>query len=218
MIKQFSIFDSNFIGVYVKSYKDTAFVPKNISPEAEGVVKDILKVNTLHVMIDNFSLIGTMIAFNSNGIVVSGLSNPDEFADLDIDGRNILFLKDRLNAVGNNVITNDKAAVIHPSFTESSEKAIADTLGVEVIKSSIAGVKTVGSVAVLNDKGMLVSPEITDEEIKNLKEIFGINVNTGTANYGSYYIGSSIITNSNGILVGNTTTSIELGRIDDTLS
>ncbi len=218
MIKQFSIFDSDFIGVYVKSYKDTAFVPKNISSDAENVIKDILNVNTLHIIIDNFSLIGTMIAFNSSGIVVSGLATKNDFKGIDIGDRNILFLKDRLNAVGNNIITNDKAAVIHPEFTESSEKAIADTLNVEVIKSSIAGVKTVGSVAVLNDKGMLVSPEITDDEIKNLKELFGINVNTGTANYGSYYIGSSIITNSNGVLVGKATTSIELGRIDDTLS
>lgn len=218
MIKQFSIFDSDFIGVYVKSYKDTAFVPKNISSDAENVIKDILNVNTLHIIIDNFSLIGTMIAFNSSGIVVSGLATKTDFKGIDTGDRNILFLKDRLNAVGNNIITNDKAAVIHPEFTESSEKAIADTLNVEVIKSSIAGVKTVGSVAVLNDKGMLVSPEITDDEIKNLKELFGINVNTGTANYGSYYIGSSIITNSNGVLVGKATTSIELGRIDDTLS
>jgi len=218
MIKQFSIFDSDFIGVYIKSYKDTAFVPKNISADAENTIKDILKVNTLHIIIDNFSLIGTMIAFNSNGIVVSGLSNPDDFSGLDIKDRNLLFLKDRLNAIGNNIITNDKAAVIHPEFTDSSKKAIEDTLGVEVIQSTIAGVKTVGSVAVLNDKGMLVSPEITDDEIKNLKELFGVNVNTGTANYGSYYVGSSIVTNSNGVLVGNATTSIELGRIDDTLS
>ncbi len=218
MIKKLSIFSSDFIGVYIKAYGNTALIPRNLDEESENIIRDILGVKTFRVMINNFSLIGTMVAFNSNGIVVSGLSSPDDFSDTNIDGRNILFLKDRLNAVGNNIITNDRAAVIHPSFTESSEKAISDTLGVEVARSAIAGVKTVGSVAVLNDNGMLVSPESGDEEIKKLSDLFGIRVNTGTANYGSYYLGASIITNSKGILVGNATTSIELGRIDDTLS
>ena len=218
MIKKLSIFGSDFIGVYVKSFKDMAFIPKNLNDDIEKVIQDTLKVETKRIIINNFSLIGTMIAFNSNGIVVSGLSGPEDFQGIDLDGRNILFLKDRLNAVGNNIITNDKTAVIHPSFIESSEKAIEDTLGVEVIKSTIAGVKTVGAVAVLNDKGMLVSPESSEDEIQKLKDLFGVNVNTGTANFGSYYIGASIITNSSGILVGNATTSIEIGRIDDTLS
>ncbi len=174
MIKKLSIFGSDFIGVYVKSFKDMAFIPKNLNDDIEKVIQDTLKVETKRIIINNFSLIGTMIAFNSNGIVVSGLSGPEDFQGIDLDGRNILFLKDRLNAVGNNIITNDKTAVIHPSFTESSEKAIEDTLGVEVIKSTIAGVKTVGAVAVLNDKGMLVSPESSEDEIQKLKDLLGL--------------------------------------------
>jgi translation initiation factor 6 len=218
MIRKLSTFESDFIGVFAKVFNDFAFIPRNIPEEIRLSIEETLKVKTAGVIIDNFSLVGTMLAFNSNGIVVSGLSHKDDFSGVDIGDRRLIFLKDRLNAIGNNIITSDKVAIIHPSFTESSERVIADTLGVEVIKSPIAGVKTVGSVAVLNNKGMLVSPEATEDEIKNLSEIFHIQVKTGTANYGSYYIGASILANCNGIMVGNATTSIELGRIDDTLS
>ncbi|MEM0139709.1 MAG: translation initiation factor IF-6 [Ferroplasma sp.] len=218
MIKKLSIFESDFVGVFIKVFNDMAFIPRNLPDETELIIKEALNVHTERIIIDNFSLIGTMLVFNSNGIVVSGLANEDNFSGVDLGGRNITFLKDRLNAIGNNIITNDRAAFIHPSFTESSEAAIKDTLGVEVIKSPIGDVKTVGSVAVLNSNGMLVTPEATEDEIANLKDIFHINVNTGTANYGSIYVGASIATNSNGIITGNATTSIELGRIDDTLS
>ncbi|AGO61033.1 translation initiation factor IF-6 [Ferroplasma acidarmanus] len=218
MIKKLSIFESDFIGVYAKVFNDFAFLPRNIPEETRLSIEETLEVKTAGVIVDNFSLIGTMLVFNSNGIVVSGLSSKEDFSGLDLGGRRLVFLKDRLNAIGNNIITSDRAAVIHPSFTESSEKAIADTLGVEVIKTPIAGVSTVGSVAVLNNKGMLVSPEASEEEIKNLSDIFHLPVKTGTANYGSYYIGASILANSSGILVGNATTSIELGRIDDIFS
>ncbi|WP_337859811.1 translation initiation factor IF-6 [Ferroplasma sp.] len=218
MINKLSIFDSDFIGVYVKVFKDFAIIPRNVPEETKLSIEETLKVRTAGVIIDNFSLIGTMIAFNSNGIIVSGLSGKDDFSGIDIGNRNLVILKDRLNAIGNNIITSDRAAIIHPSFTESSEKVIGDILGVEVIKSTIAGVKTVGSVAVLNDKGMLVSPEANEDEIKELSNIFHVPVKTGTANYGSYYIGASILANCNGVMVGNATTSIELGRIDDTFS
>ena len=218
MIRKLSIFDSDFIGVFAKVFNDFAFVPRNIPDETRLSIEETLKVKTAGIIVDNFSLVGTMLVFNSNGIVVSGLSSKDDFSGVDIGDRRLVFLKDRLNAIGNNIITSDRAAIIHPSFTESSEKAIADALGVEVIKSTIAGVKTVGSVAVLNNKGMLVSPEATEDEIKNLGDIFHLPVKTGTANYGSYYIGASILVNCNGIMVGNATTSIELCRIDDTFS
>ncbi len=218
MIKKLSVFESDFIGVFIKVFNDCAIIPRNIPSETEDIIKEALNVKTTKIIIDNFSLVGTMLVFNSNGIVVSGLASKDDFSGVDIDGRNVTFLKDRLNAIGNNIITNDRAAIIHPSFTESSERVIADTLGVEVIRDSIGGVKTVGSVAVLNSTGMLISPEATEDEIKKLHEIFHVNVNTGTANYGSVYVGASIVTNSTGIIVGNATTSIELGRIDDTLS
>ncbi len=218
MIKKLSIFDSDFIGVYAKVFNDFAFVPRNMPEESRISIEETLKVKTAGIIVDNFSLIGTMLVFNSSGIVVSGLSSKDDFSGIDLGGRRLVFLKDRLNAVGNNIITSDRAAVIHPSFTESSEKVIADTLDVEIIKTPIGGVSTVGSVTVLNDKGMLVTPEATEEEITTLSDIFHLPVKTGTANYGSYYIGASILANSNGILVGNATTSIELGRIDDIFS
>lgn len=218
MIKKLSIFDSDFIGVYAKVFNDFAFLPKNVPEETRLSIEESLKVKTAGIIVDNFSLIGTMLVFNSNGIVVSGLSSKDDFSGLDLGGRRLVFLKDRLNAIGNNIIASDRAAVIHPSFTESSEKVIADTLGVEIIKMPIGGVSTVGSVAVLNNKGMLVTPEATEDEIKTLGDIFHISVKTGTANYGSYYIGASILANCNGIMVGNATTSIELGRIDDVFS
>jgi translation initiation factor 6 (aeIF-6) len=65
---------------------------------------------------------------------------------------------------------------------------------------------------------MIVTPGATEEEIKFLSELFKTNVKAGTANFGSIYVGASILANSKGVLVGADTTPIELGRIDDVLS
>ena len=40
MIKKLSIFDSDFIGVYVKVFNDFAFVPRNIRDEERSSIEE----------------------------------------------------------------------------------------------------------------------------------------------------------------------------------
>ena len=217
MIQKISILRSNFIGVYGRAWEDVVFLPGNVEDDVASQISEGLRVPVEKLFIDNSSLIGTFISLNSNGIVVSRNGSDNKFSDL-LQGRNILVLKDKVNAIGNDVITNDKAAMIHRAFTASSQKKIEDALGVEVVKGTIGGIKTVGSAAVLTNKGMLVTPEATEEEMRELSELFKVPVKEGTANFGNMYVGSSILANSKGVFVGKDTTPIEIGRIDDILS
>lgn len=217
MIKKLSILDSDFIGVYSRVWDDIALIPKTMPESAEKEFEEILGVKAIRTIIDNSYLIGCLSVMNSNGIILS--SSADNGTSQKIYGdRNVLFLKDKINAIGNDIITNDHAAMIHKSFTESSKKKIEDALGIEVVKGTIGGVKTVGSVGVVTNKGMLVSPETTEEELKKISDLFKVNAKPGTANFGSIFVGSSILANSKGIFVGKSTTPIEIGRIDDSLS
>lgn len=217
MIQKISILRSNFIGVYSKAWEDIAFLPSNVEDEVAEQIAEGLQVNVEKLLIDNSSLVGTFLALNSHGIVVSR-NGTDHVFSSNIADRNVLFLKDKINAIGNDVIVNDHAAMIHKAFTASSQKKIEDALGVEVVKGTIGGIKTVGSAAVVTQKGMLVTPEATEEEVEQLSELFKVPVKVGTANFGNMYVGSSILANSKGVFVGKDTTPIETGRIDDILS
>ncbi len=217
MIQKISILRSNFLGVYGRAWEDVVFLPANVEDEIASIISDGLQAPVEKLFIDNSSLVGTFIALNSNGVVVSRNGSDNKFSDL-LQGRNILILKDKVNAIGNDVIANDKAAMIHKAFTASSQKKIEDALGVEVVKGTIGGIKTVGSAATLTKKGMLVTPEATEDEMKSLSELFKVPVKEGTANFGNMYVGSSILANSKGVFVGKETTPIEIGRIDDILS
>lgn len=217
MIEKISILRSNFIGVYGKAWEDVVFLPSNVEDEVAAQISQGLQAPVEKLLIDNSSLIGTFIALNSNGIVISRNGTDHDFSK-NLQDRNILILKDKVNAIGNDVVANDHAAMIHKAFTASSQKKIEDALGVEVVKGTIGGIKTVGSAATLTKKGMLVTPEATEEEMKVLSELFKVPVKEGTANFGNMYVGSSIVANSKGVFVGKDTTPIEIGRIDDILS
>lgn len=217
MIKKIAVLKSNYIGVYARTWDDIAILPPTAEREEVSDFQEILGVEVRKALVNNSNLLGSMTVINSNGIIV-GQNGWEGGFDLKVTGRNILYLKDKINAIGNDIIANDHAALIHTGFNATSRKRIEDALGVEVIKGTIGKIKTVGSVGVVTQKGMLVTPEATEEEQEFLSGLFKVPVKAGTANFGNMYIGSSIIANSKGILVGKDTTPIELGRIDDILS
>ncbi|AKA48444.1 translation initiation factor 6 [uncultured archaeon] len=217
MIKKISILKSNYIGVYARAWEDIAIVPLTIEDEVVSDFEEVLGVEVKKTLVNNSNLIGSMTVMNSNGIIVAQNGWEGGF-EVEMPGRNTLYLKDKFNAVGNDIIANNHAALIHTGFNNTSRKKIEDTLGVEVLKGTIGGIKTVGSVGVVTQKGMLVAPEASEEEQEFLSKLFKVPVKAGTANFGNMYIGSSIIANSKGVLVGKDTTPIELGRIDDIFS
>jgi len=98
-----------------------------------------------------------------------------------------------------------------------SFRIIEDTLDVEVVPGTIADIRTVGSVAALNSKGMIVHPKVTDDEKEHLKGLFGIDVQISTVNFGSPYLGASMIVNDNGAVIGDKTSGVEMNRIENAL-
>ena len=217
MIKKLSIFNSDFIGLYCRAWNDIAIVPKNIDSSAINDIEEALQVKAVMSTVDQSGMYGVFSVLNSTGIIINAGSNHDS-VDFEYGDRNILFLNDSVNAVGNDIIANDHAAMVHKDFTNKSLKEIEDALGVETVRGEMGTFSTVGSCTVVTNKGMIVNPEVSDEQIEILADLFKVPVKVGTANFGSPMLGSSIIANSAGIIVGKSTTSIEIGIIDDVLS
>lgn len=216
MIRKLRILRSDFVGVYCRVSENYALMPGPVDPENEKLIEDLFGVRAIKLFVGNSPLVGALVAMDDNAMVVSRDYYPEDIeSDLDL---NIVTLRERINAMGNNIVMNSRAAIVHRDFSKGAVKKLADVLGIEVIRSTIGGIKTVGSVSVLTKKGMLVTPTISEDEQSFLSDLFGVQVKSGTANFGSIYVGTSVLANSKGIATGEATTSIELGRIDDTLS
>jgi translation initiation factor 6 len=97
---------------------------------------------------------------------------------------------------------------------KTTEDVIADTLGVEVYRTTIAGNALVGSYSALTNRGGLVHPMCSVAEIDELSTLLQIPLCAGTVNRGSDVVASGLIANDWAAFCGLDTTAAELSVID----
>jgi translation initiation factor 6 len=148
---------------------------------------------------------------------VTAFTNKETFLTLEQQGLRVFPIKDIINAAGNDILANDYGALVHPELKTTTIKQISNILGVPVQKGTIASLGTVGMAAVVTNKGCLCHPKATDEERQQLKKVFDVDVMIGTVNHGFPMIGSGLVANTKGAIIGNMTTGIEMGRIEEAL-
>jgi translation initiation factor 6 len=205
------------LGVFCRANDNVAFIRKGLLKKIKKKIKEVLEVNLVELSIVDANIIGSLLTFNSNGVVATDFIDNDAIRVIKDNGLDVCIIDDKLNAVGNNILVNDKGALIHPSIENISLEKIEKTLGVPVRRGTIGTLKTVGMLAVVTNKGLLCHPKVSEEEKSVLEKVFEVNVMIGTVNHGSSIIGSGLVANSNGVIIGNLTTGIEMGRIEEAL-
>jgi translation initiation factor 6 len=174
-------------------------------------------VKALELSIADSTIIGSLLTCNSSGAIVTAYASKETFQTIEQQGLRVFPIEDVINAAGNDILTNDYGALVHPDLKSTTVKKISDVLGVPVQKGTIASLGTVGMAAVVTNKGCLCHPKTSEEERKKLEEIFDVDVMIGTVNHGFSMIGSGLVANSKGAIIGNMTTGIEMGRIEEAL-
>ncbi len=222
-IERLDFENSPYLGVYGKATDRVAVIREGLSERKLDVLRKVLKVPIIETSIMKSRIVGIFVAGNSNALIV-----PWYIWDSELDVINsalrehgidmeVVPFKSRLTAFGNLILANDKGALVSKDFTREETRKIEDILGVPVERGVIADYTAVGSVGVITNRGGLVHPETTEEELEWLRDLFKVDVYVGTANMGVPFVGSCMIANSHGVVVGHLTTGPEIVKIEEAL-
>ncbi|MCZ7399274.1 MAG: translation initiation factor IF-6 [Candidatus Methanoperedens sp.] len=216
MKRKLNISGSPVLGVFAACTDELVFVAGNTSPETIKYLEESLGVVAVSSLVGGSSIVGSLLRGNCRGVVVAGLIYDKELRALRRHTK-AAKLTGELNAAGNLILANDTAAIVHPDLSDKSVGIIKKALDVDVKRGTIGGLKTVGMAGIATNKGVLVHPKSTPSEIGVIEELFNLPVEIGTVNFGSPLVGSGILANGKGYVVGEDTTGPEISRIEDTL-
>jgi translation initiation factor 6 len=209
---------SAYIGVFARATDSCVLVRPDVDDDTVADLTDELEVPAVQTTVGGSSTVGALATGNENGLLVSSRVLEYERERLE-EAVNlpVADLPGNVNAAGNVVLANDYGAYVHPDLTREAIQVVKDTLDVPVERGDLAGVRTVGTAAVATNEGVLCHPKATDEELDVLEEALDVRADVGTINYGAPLVGSGLLANDSGYVVGTETTGPELGRIEDAL-
>ena len=215
MLRRLDVAGNPYIGVFCATAEDLSLVSREVGSKAAREIAAALGTRVVRTSISGSTVIGSLVAMNSNGILVSEFADPSELAALGDDRAHVLH--HRLNAMGNNVLCNDHGALVHLGYDDRAVQEISERLGVPASRGTIAGVRTVGSAAVATNKGVLCHPHVRESEREVVESVLAVPATITTANYGTAQLGACLVANTKGAVVGSRTTPIEMGRIEEGL-
>ncbi|MDP2767855.1 MAG: translation initiation factor IF-6 [Candidatus Methanoperedens sp.] len=216
MKRRLNISGSPVLGVFAACTEELVFVPHDTPDETLKELEESLGVTAHRSSVSGSSIIGSLLRGNSRGVAVAGFIMDKELRAIRKHIK-AARLTEELNAAGNLILANDTAALVHPDLSDKSIGIIKKTLGVDVKRGTIGGLKTVGMAGIATNKGVLVHPKSSPAEIGIIEELFALPVDIGTVNFGSPLVGSGLLANSKGYVAGEDTTGPEISRIEDTL-
>jgi translation initiation factor 6 len=205
------------IGVFCRTNDNILFTRKGLLKKIKKRIIETLDVELVELTIADATIIGSLLTLNSKGAIVTDFIDSKNLKIIKDQGLEVYVIEDIINAAGNDILTNDNGVLVHPDLKDETIKNIKDILKIPVFRGTIGSLKTVGMAAVVTNKGLLCHPKTTDDEKNHLKKVFNVDVMNGTVNHGVPMIGSGLVANKKGAVVGSLTTGIEMGRIEEAL-
>jgi translation initiation factor 6 len=211
--------NSNDVGVFAKLTNAYSIVALGGAENFYSVFESELAdhVPVIKTSIAGTRLVGRLTVGNKNGLLLPNTTTDQELMHI----RNSLpdevvvqRIDERLSALGNCIACNDYVALIHPDIDRETEEIVADVLGVEVFRQTVAGNVLVGSYCSFTNQGGLVHPKTSIEDLDELSSLLQVPLVAGTVNRGSDVVGAGLVVNDWAAFCGMDTTSTEMSVIE----
>ncbi|CAL5186014.1 unnamed protein product [Lathyrus oleraceus] len=181
----------------------------------EAELSDVIPV--IKTSIGGTRIVGRLCIGNKNGLLLPHTTTDQELQHLKNslpDQVRVQRIEEKLSALGNCIACNDHVALTHTDLDRETEEVLADVLGVEVFRQTVAGNVLVGSYCAFSNKGGLVHPHTSVEDLDELSTLLQVPLVAGTVNRGGEVIGAGMTVNDWTAFCGSDTTATELSVIE----
>lgn len=205
------------VGLYGYATDKYCLIGREVPETLHKKIAEVLSVKTISMTIAGTSLLGVFLNGNNKILLVPSIVFPQELELLKKHKIKYKVIDTKYTCLGNNMIITDNAGIISKDYGVRESRQISEALGFDVIIAKIANHNTLGSLAVHNKNGILCHHDILESEAKLLKKVLKVEINTGTVNMGNPFVGSGILCNSKGMIIGDASGGPEILNADQAL-
>lgn len=210
------VFGSPNIGVYCFSNERVAVVPPGLTTRKMNQIAQTLDVPVCITTIGGSTLLGALVAGNSNGLLVPHIIRDHEYKKLQ-EFSEVEVVESRWTALGNVVLANDLGAVIHPDAPREVGESVNDVFRVKPVPAKIGDLPFVGALGISTNKGAVLGPSTLKEEQAVIEAALHVDAELSSTNGGVPFVKSGILANSKGAVVGPLTRGAELMQVSRAL-
>lgn len=205
------------VGLYGFCTDHYCLLAPEFTEEQVKKIEEALHVPVFQLKIANTSLIGALITGNTKTLLVPYIALDHELALLKKWKIPYKVITSKFTALGNNILCNDRGALVTREYSADTKKIIRQALEVTLHPGEIADTEVPGSCAVHNNHVAVIHAFATPEQIQEVKSLLGVPCTKATVNFGSPYVHSGLLANSHGMVVGDSSTGIEIENIYEAL-
>jgi len=218
---QRDLFNSPYSGVFCTTNDVLTLVPPGIPKDDLESISEALGTKVEVITIGGSRVVGTLVAMNSKGILVSNLATSREAKKLEKIISNLDLqlgvLPERSNAIGNNFLVNDNGGFCNERLSAKTKELAENVLGIDITSKSLNNMDTLGMIGCVTNKGGLCHPDTSAQEREIMEKVLGVSIMEGTVNFGMPLVGAGIVASSKGAVCGRQSTGVELGRVEEAL-
>ena len=218
---QRDLFNSPYSGVFCTTNDVLTLVPPGIPKDDLESISEALETKVEVITIGGSRVVGTLVAMNSKGVLVSNLATSREVKKLEKIISNLDLqlgvLPERSNAIGNNFLVNDSGGFCNERLSAKTKELAENVLGIDITSKSLNNMDTLGMIGCVTNKGGLCHPDTSTEEREIMEKVLDVPIMEGTVNFGMPLVGAGIVASSKGALCGRQSTGVELGRVEEAL-
>ena len=206
MLSRLDLYNNPHVGVFLSVGEGFHFYPPGLTKKDIKEMERVLKCPGTELTLGGGRVLGSNMVNNQHGLLVSDIATEAERKVLEQTtkeaGLSLTFWEGRHNAVGNNLLVNDRVALVNPRIAPSNLRQIEMALDVEVHREALAGVEPVGLAGVATTGGLLVHAKAKPDELPALEELFGVKPHRATVNFGLPLVGAGVAGNGHGAVCG----------------
>ena len=219
---QKDLFNSPYAGVFCATNDFLTLVPPGIPEDDMEAISEALGTKLEAVTLGGSRVLGTLIAINNNGILLSNIVTDLELEEFErislLHKIEFGVLPDRSNAIGNNFLVNDNGGFSNQRLGKRAKDKAENILKINLTSRSLNNMDTLGMIGCITNKGGICHPDISRSEKEEMEKNFNLKIMEGTVNFGLPLVGAGIVANSNGAVCGRQSTGVELGRMEEGLN